>query len=375
MPSKKKKKGGWEVEFKKKLASFISGLKKWSKDVAGGTFSKEVIAGGIVMIGVIAVIIFGFLASNKNVPLPEISIPSGSGPTHPLTGKSVDQSLDDSPRVFAVMVENAADAWPLSGINEAFLVVEAPVEGDIPRFITFFHEDNDTQKIGPVRSARPYYLDWAAEFDALYAHVGGSPEALDLIANSDLRDVNEFFNADTFYRQHSGRFAPHNVFTFIDLLTDAWDTKSFENPDYEYWKFEEKSAQGGESVEIDWADGSLYDVFWEFDSSENAYLRHQGNDVMEPEDGENIWADNIIVMATDIRTIDNVGRKEIRTIGEGDAMIFRRGVSELVTWKKESAEDRLRFFDASGEEITLQSGVTWIEVVYDLDQIEIKNGQ
>ena len=123
---------------------------------------------------------------------------------HPLTGESLETEIENLPQVFGVMIENAADAWPLVGVNEAFLVIEAPVEAGIPRFIAFFSEDQEVDKIGPVRSARPYYLDWNDELDAVYAHVGGSPEALDLIKYElDTIDLNQFWQSEYFYRQNS----------------------------------------------------------------------------------------------------------------------------------------------------------------------------
>ena len=138
---------------------------------------------------------------------------------HPLTGAPLEAEMEP-PSVFGVMVENSIEAWPLSGVEEAFLVIEAPVEAAIPRFIAFYGEDQEVEKIGPVRSARPYYVDWANEFEALYAHVGGSNAALDLIAYNGTFDLNEFSNGNYFWRATS-RFAPHNAYTSTELLQKA----------------------------------------------------------------------------------------------------------------------------------------------------------
>src|SRR5688572_5513956 len=119
--------------------------------------------------------------SNDDSPL--LTVSAAEARRHPLRGEIVVERYEELPQVLGVLIENAADAWPLSGLDEAFLVIEAPVEGDIPRFIAFFSEESDVDLIGPVRSARPYYVDWNAELSGIYAHVGGSPEALDLIAS------------------------------------------------------------------------------------------------------------------------------------------------------------------------------------------------
>ena len=95
-----------------------------------------------------------------------------------LTGVLIEQRTELK-QVYGVMIDEHTDARSQSGIDQAFLVIEAPVEAGIPRLLSFFSEAQDVKKIGPVRSARPYFLDWAKEFGALYAHVGGSDEALE----------------------------------------------------------------------------------------------------------------------------------------------------------------------------------------------------
>ena len=99
-----------------------------------------------------------------------------------LDGVCVELEKDIDPKIVAVMVENNLEAWPLSGISKANVVYEAPVEGNIPRFMAIYTIDNEIEQVGPVRSARPYYLDWVSENgNAMYMHVGGSVDALDLI--------------------------------------------------------------------------------------------------------------------------------------------------------------------------------------------------
>ncbi len=294
---------------------------------------------------------------------------------HPLTGEIVDEAVDASPQVFGVMVENAADAWPLSGLDKAFLVIEAPVEAGIPRFLVLFDENAEVDKVGPVRSARPYYLDWALWLDAIYGHVGGSPEALDLIGALGVIDVNQFFESEYFYRQTwGGRYAPHNVYTDGELLRGILEEFELDEPVYDFWKFTEGESKGNSSAAIDFADGSTYDVVWEYDAELNQYQRLQGFSLMIMEDGAEIWADNILVMAMDIRTIDAVGRKELTSVGSGDAYIIQNGEGYLGTWEKENHDSQLRFFTMDGYEISMNPGVTWIEVVSGLDQVELHEG-
>ncbi|MFH1711919.1 MAG: DUF3048 domain-containing protein [Patescibacteria group bacterium] len=292
---------------------------------------------------------------------------------HPLTGERLDQPYETLPQVFGVMVENSADAWPLVGLDGAFLVIEAPVEGSIPRFIVFSSEESDIEKLGPVRSARPYYLDWNDELQGVYAHVGGSPEALDLIKyDYDTIDLNQFWQSEYFYRQNGNRYAPHNVYTSSELLISALDELELDPPTYSSWRFKDDSPieDNARSLKVDFTSGATYDVDWDYNKETNTYTRHQGRSVMKMEDRATIEANNIIVLATDIRVIDNVGRKQIKTVGEGDALIAQDGEVFLCRWKKDERTDRLRFYTHDGFEISMNAGKTWIEVVDSLDQAD-----
>ena len=353
-----------KAEQPKKLASFVSITKQ--KEIFIGI-------GALILVGVIALLVFGLTIDGPSDIIEEVF--EEQVPRHPLTGEIIDEELDVLPQVFGVMVENSADAWPLSGLDEAFLVIEAPVEASIPRFIAFFSSDAEVEKVGPVRSARPYYLDWNDGLQAIYTHVGGSPEALELIKSTyETFDLNQFWYDEYFYRENGTRFAPHNVFTSITSLIDAWETVFDGNePEYDLWKFTDDAAvEGGKSVSIDWTDGTTYDVAWEYQAQTNDYLRYQGLYEMQLEDGDSIIANNIAVIATDIRVIDNEGRRSIVTEGEGDALIIQNGEVYLARWKKNDHDDRLKFYTSDGYEIAFNAGSTWIEVVSSLSQVEVE---
>lgn len=299
---------------------------------------------------------------------------------HPLTGEALEEEIED-PRVLAVMVENMVEAWPLTGIDESYLVIEAPVEAAIPRLIAYFYEGQEVEKIGPVRSARPYYVDWAQELDALYAHVGGSPEALQLIASRDILDLNEFYNGWYFWRDDS-RGAPHNVYTSTELLFEAYDDHERRNGvwevEYDAWQFAEGQAspeQNGQLISMEFSPtyGRLYEARWKYDDQENKYLRYQNGELFTTTEGEWIWADNVVVIETEIEVVDAIGRRHIKTISEGDGLLFKNGEQFEVTWSKETLEDRIKFLEKeTGEEITVNAGKTWIEVLPDLERVQVE---
>ncbi len=365
------KHGGKKFEPVKWLSSFAQSLKK------GDTFKKyQEVWIGLAIVLVVSLIIVLALTSTVDKVTPAVqnivdNIVEDEVLRHPLTGEPVDKEERFLPQVFGVMVENSAEAWPLSGLDKAFLVIEAPVEGTIPRFIAFYSTDSEEATIGPVRSARSYYLDWNDEFDAVYTHVGGSPEALNLIANVyETIDLNQFWQSEYFYRQNSTRYAPHNVYTTTQNLISALEELDLGVPHYGVWQFknDEPVEVGSKSLSVNFTEGTTYDVDWRYNLETNTYTRNQGTTEMHMENGATIEANNVAVIATDIRIIDNEGRRSVVTVGEGDALVAQDGQIILCRWRKEERTERLRFFDSEGEEIKMNAGSTWIEIVSSLSQ-------
>lgn len=294
---------------------------------------------------------------------------------HPLTGLPVSEVVA-APQVFSVMVDNHEEAWPPSGIEQAFLVIEAPVEAGIPRMLAFFTQEQTVSRIGPVRSARSYFLDWASELDALYAHVGGSNQALDLIASGETFDINEYWWGDYFWRA-TDRYAPHDVYTSTERLNAFYSMREEAGVAptrlYDIWTFKDPRPSNEESrLYIDfWA--PVYVVDWEYDRESGRYLRSQFREPHVAQSGTQIAADNVAVVVTDIEVIDNVGRREIRTTGEGEGYVLQDGRVIEATWKKSSKSERLKFYDrATDEEIVMNAGMTWIEVVGSEEDIRIE---
>jgi hypothetical protein len=345
--------------------AFLGVAKKasWSRVI------PALVAIAIMTVGVSGLLLRRSFTATK--PPATVAESTDAFPRDPLTGLIIPAPLEKLPQVFAVMIENSYEAWPLSGLDQAFFVIEAPVEGNIPRFITFFEEGAMSKKIGPVRSARPYYLDWADEFESIYAHVGGSPEALDLIhTNGTTRDFDQFFQSEYFWRDNVGRFAPHNVYTSSDLLQSSLEELGRSTKVYASWLFADGKQSGNElSPVIDWESGSTYDVTWKYDKATNAYTRYQGKDLMKTSSGSTVVANNVLVFESDISVVDSTGRRHIRTTGEGKALVYQNGAKIEAKWEKFARTDRLRFYALDGKEITMNAGKTWMEVVDDLTNV------
>lgn len=264
----------------------------------------------------------------------------------------------------AIMIENLVSSRPQAGLDKANLVYEVLVEGGITRFLAVFASGEDVKKIGPVRSARAYYLDWAKELNAVYAHIGGSPEALRLVPQYDILDLNQFYNSQYFWRA-SERPAPHNLYTSGELLARAVRDKKWDQTGkYDSWKYQKKEnpASIAKTLTLDFSTYN-YRVEYKYDPEENDFVRYLAGAEQVMEEGGKIRVKNVIVQFVKTRLGDSEGRLNIETTGEGEARIYRDGQETLGTWKKTTRESRTLYYDVAGKEIELNRGTTWVEVI------------
>ena len=265
----------------------------------------------------------------------------------------------------AVMIDNQVDARPPAGLDRASLVFEAEVEGGITRYMAVFSGDSDVDKIGPVRSARPYFLDWAHELSALYAHVGGSPEALVKIKQDNIFDINEFYNGSYFWRADD-RIAPHNVFTSTANLTKYLSDKGRTEGTYFGWSYKDDAPKENRpvSAEITIDNRSqAYSVSWRYDTENNDYIRYLAGEPHMTMSGDIITAKNVVIQIIPAEEIDAELRLSMDVTGEGRAAVCRDGSCEEGTWQKKSASSRTRYYDTEGNEISFDRGLTWVEAV------------
>ncbi len=278
------------------------------------------------------------------------------------------QSIDVSSYPVAIVVENLQSVRPQAGLSEADVVYETLAEGGITRFLAVYNTENNIPEIGPVRSARKYFVDWSEEYRGLFAHVGGSPESLSVLNSEEyLIDVNQFFNSGYFWRDENIP-APHNLMTSSEKMSFAIRDLVEEgvNADYEAWLTKDSDAADypeAESIVLDFSSDS-YKVEWKYDADENNYLRFNADEEQKDRNNdEQIKADNILVQYTEASLQDNEGRLDIETLGSGDMILFQDGNVVTGTWKKTAREDRTKFYDQNDEEVELNEGITWVEVI------------
>lgn len=286
----------------------------------------------------------------------------------PLTGLLIDPALAQRP-IVSVVIENHPLARPQSGLSEAGVVYEALAEGGITRFQAFFLE-NRPKEMGPVRSLRPYFVSWGLEFNAPIAHVGGSADALDMVQPLNVKDINQFYNAGTFYRSRD-RQAPHNVYTTSDLMDALLQKNGFFNPANFKATPRVRAETPSKSplrpnISIDYS-YSDFRVDYQYDSATNTYLRFlAGQPHIDRNTGQQIRVKNVVVQY--MRT--SYGRSRageqlviMGTPGSGKAVVFRDGEAYEGTWSKAAHTDRTSLKDAAGKEIELNRGNTWYSIV------------
>lgn len=306
--------------------------------------------------------------SNKN------SNESNQVPRH-LDGILVEKGKENNYPV-AIMIENLSSIRPQSGLSMASVVYEVLVEGGITRFMALYDIQAQTIKeIGPVRSSRPYYIDWVSEYDALYAHAGGSPEALQAISAFNVKDLNQITSASPNFWRDPKISAPHNLFTSTDLMLYGLRDKGLDKarPTYSPWPFinpdttgrtETSTARPAQKVILAFSTKD-YEVEYNYNADKKTYLRSNGGkEHTDKNTGETIEVKNIaVVVIPEIVSYGEKGRLTLNIHGEGEAHIIHDGQVTNGKWKKTDRISRTQFFDETGKEISFAPGNIWVEVI------------
>jgi hypothetical protein len=302
----------------------------------------------------------------------------------PLTGRLVPPKVA-AQHAIAVMVDDHGDARPQSGFNAASVVWQAPAEGGIPRYMMVFQE-NIPKDVGPVRSARYYYIAWAAEWKALYAHAGGSPQALRTLREKGsgqlVYNADEFRWGRSFWRVHApGRFAPHNLYTSgKNLRGIARSVKATDKPMKAAWRFgpdlQRIYRPRGGRIEVAY---SYNRIRYDYDWKTNTYLRSVTGEKkqIDAADGKRVAPKNVVVMLVRFGPLNDGSHKnrlEADVIGSGVAYIATNGTTIKGKWKKASLTKPTLFYDAKGKQVTLTVGQTFVQVMQTGTKVTLKKG-
>lgn len=293
----------------------------------------------------------------------------------PLTGLYIDKErLNDRP--IAVMLDNLYSARPQAGLSEADVVYEILAEGDITRYIAIIYT-NKPETIGPVRSARPYFLDKALEYDPIYVHFGGSEQAKKDIKTLKMANISGITAWKSTFWRVKHKKAPHNAYTSYDaIMKEANGRKYNKNGNFETLNFNDKDTEidGKEHSSIQFPyRGKKYTSEFRYNKEDGLYYRYVNNKPHLDEASKiHLTAKNIFVQYTSQKVIDSALRLKMDVVGEGKGLYVTNGKSMDVTWKKPSRRALTRFYDSKGNEISLNPGITWYQVVPDNLKVVLK---
>jgi hypothetical protein len=296
-------------------------------------------------------------------------------------------------RPLGVMIENHEEARPQSGLNGADVIYEAVAEGGITRFLSVFY-CQDAGIVGPVRSARVYFLDYISEYGnfPLYAHVGGAntpgpANALGQIADMDwvgYNDMNEFsLGLPTFKRDESRLghqvATEHTMYSSTSKLWAVGEKRGLTNVDdkgvswdesFEPYTFkEDKPSSGVKSVHIEyWKGYDNYAVDWTYNKKDNTYLRKNGGDVHSDRNTKEQLKTKNVVLLFMAESNANDGYENnlhmiYKTKGKGNATVFMDGKEIKATWQKATRDSRTKLFAADGSELEFNRGKIWFHIL------------
>lgn len=344
-----------------KLRQFVYKVQQWIRAHRTRTY----LIAGVVLIAIAGLIAAVVVAQNPQAPITPVFVKPKPKPIYyaPLTGVVVPKESDVTKPVTAIMLENSPDARPQSGLKNAEIVYEAVAEGGITRFLAVYQQEKP-KLIGPVRSLRMYYVAWAVPYNASIAHVGGSHKALLTVRKSPHRDIDQFFNARSYWRA-ADRYAPHNVYTSFTQLDALNKAKGYKTSNPKVFERKEPAAAkvlNAKSVSLG-ISGPLYDSTYSYDAKSKLYLRSQaGAPHLDREKGR-IAARVVIALKVDMKQVLEDGyRESIDTKGPGVAYIFQNGRVDKVNWKKASQNSQITF-TKDGKTYPLAPGKTWITAI------------
>ena len=287
--------------------------------------------------------------------------------------KIVDE--DSKTRPFAVMINNNHAAWPQCGLDDAYLVYEIIAEGGITRMMALF-KDKETAKVGSVRSARHYFIDYVQENDAIFIHWGGSPQAYSRISSSAIDAMDGIaLEGSVFFRDRSlKRDYEHTGFVDLKKAKDYAEGKGYNTNttkdlllNYSVEPVDMSTIENvstANNVTIRYSD--YHTTSYAYDAENKVYNRSMSNKAnVDLETGKQYTAKNIIIYKVSNYTLsdgENKGRQELENVGSGEGYFVTEGSVIPITWSKSSHSSQTIYKYQNGEELVVNDGNTFIQI-------------
>ena len=274
-------------------------------------------------------------------------------------------------RPIAVMIDNHSGAWPQANLDKAYMVYEIIVEGGETRLMALFKGQN-LDKIGPVRSSRHYFLDYALENDAIYVHHGWSPQAQSDITTLGVNNINGIQESSSNFWRVKDKSAPHNLFTSTESILKIAERKGYSKTSNKksvlnYVANEVQlpaTAVSATSVTI--PHSNLQTVKYEYDEQTKTYKRYARNKLQTDYiTGEPVTTKNIIITMCDNYTLndsENKGRQGLKNIGTFKGYYITEGKAIEIQCTKNDRDEQTVYKDLNGKEIEVNDGNTFINI-------------
>ncbi len=294
-----------------------------------------------------------------------------------LTGLPVDSEEDENRRPVAIMINNIKKALPQYGISNASIIIEALAEGGITRLLAVFDDFEDIEQIGTIRSSRPYYIDFAESLDAVYIHIGGSPEAYSRLANDDIDsyDLIEGKYSSMSWRDKDrikNNGYEHSVFTSGPRIMErlnADGVRMTRSSSYgPAFNFSETILSYGvkDATKITAVFSSYKTGTYTYDEALGLYrIGQYGTSHVDALSGSQLAFKNVFILRMNSYVIkgDTAGRLRFDSIGEGSGYYFVNGEKRELTWKRSGKTAPFKFYDTSGAELEVFPGDSYVAIV------------
>lgn len=304
----------------------------------------------------------------------EEEVPVKVGIPSPLSGIYAEEEKVNR-RPVAIMFDNHPRARWQAGLKDAEIVYEFLVEAPYTRYMGIYLI-NDPESIGPIRSSRPYFVTTVLEYDAVYVRVGGSNQAMKDIKELKIADIDGLTSSNKVFWRKSHKKAPNNLYSSMEAIRATQEERKYKMMgDFTPFKFHEDDrdmeASTAKKVIINYRKDNNTEYI--YDEEKKIYIRYKDGKLHIDETDESpITAKNIIIQEAKTKVIDNEGRLDIQLVGEGQGKYITNGKVIDVKWVKKSREAKTLFYDLDGNEIKLNPGVTWIQVVEPKTEIIIE---
>ena len=290
------------------------------------------------------------------------------------------KTLSGTERPIAVMIDNHIDAMPQAGLLEADIVYEIIVEGGETRLMLIL-QGKDVDKIGPVRSSRHYFLDYALENDAIYVHYGWSPQAQADISTLGVNNINGIYESEESFWRVQDKYAPHNAVTSMENIMNIANRKGYrtetnKDPVLNYVVAEENLEDGEIASHVIIPYSTVNTVEYQYDAELKEYVRYsRGEKQVDWETGKTVTTKNIIIQKVDNWTLNDgtsSGRQTIDNIKEVEGYYITNGKAIPITCTKDSRTSQTVYKDLDGNELNVNDGKTFIQICPEESKIEIE---